>query len=278
MLRSSKDLEGLTIRAIDGDVGHVTDLYFDDIAWAVRYLVADTGTWLSSRKVLVSPIAVDRAGWTDNALAVAITQEQVKNSPDVDTSLPVSRQNETRFLTYYGYPNYWGGTGLWGEGAMPAMLLTGVGYGGVDAEYRLRAQASNTRAAADLIPPGGDDAHLRSCREVTGYHIEASDGEIGHVDGFLVDDESFAIRYLVVNTSNWWMGHKVLMAPEWIAQVRWADEIVAVNLTRSAIKDSPPYDPSAVVDRAIEVGLYKHYGRDAYWDNIATGAVKQPRL
>jgi hypothetical protein len=278
MLRSTKDLDGLAIRAVDGNVGHLTDLYFDDIAWTVRYLVVDTGTWLSSRKVLVSPIAVDVAGWTDHALSVGITQAQVKNSPDVDVSLPVSRQNEMRFLSYYGYPSYWNGAGLWGDGAMPSSMITGMGYGGADAEYRLRAQGEHGKGPIELLRPEEGDAHVRSCMEVTGYHIEATDGEIGHVDGFLVDDETFAIRYIVVNTSNWWMGHKVLISPQWIQEVRWADEIVAVALTRDIIKDSPPYDSSRPLDRATETGLYEHYGRATYWDAATSGRPVQPRM
>ena len=111
MLRSMKDLEDYAIRATDGTIGHVKDFHFDDKAWGIRYLVLDTGTWLSSRKVLISPIAIGHPDWAGKILPVSITKEQVKNSPDIDTDKPVSRHNEIRYRGYYGYPFYWGGPG-----------------------------------------------------------------------------------------------------------------------------------------------------------------------
>jgi hypothetical protein len=119
MLRSMKDLENYAIRATDGIIGHVKDFYFDDGTWVVRYLVVETGSWLSSRKVLISPMAIGHPEWTGRVLPVSITKEQVKNSPDIDTDRPVSRQHERQYLEYYGYPFYWGGAGLWGAGVYP---------------------------------------------------------------------------------------------------------------------------------------------------------------
>jgi len=208
MLRQSKDLLDLTIAAADGAIGDVKDLYFDDEAWAIRYLVVDAGLWLSSRKVLISPIAADKPDWPNKLLPVSLTREQVRASPDIDTDMPVTRQHETDYLDYYSYPYYWGGLGLWGSGGYPTM----PGYGSATAT---RAEADSTHArteAGQRQTESESDPHLRSCNAVVGYHIEASDGEIGHVQGLLVDEESWAIRYLVVNTSNcggsvttcWW--------------------------------------------------------------------------
>ena len=112
MLRTINDLEDYAIRATDGDIGHVKDVYFDDETWVVRYLVVDTGTWLSSRKVLLSPIAIGQPNWTDKVLPASITKDQVENSPDINTKKPVSRQQEIRLLEYYGYPYYWGNCGM----------------------------------------------------------------------------------------------------------------------------------------------------------------------
>src|SRR5680860_1407906 len=125
MLRSMNDLEDCVIRATDGIIGQVKDLYFDDKAWVIRYFVVDTGTWLSSRKVLISLIAIGHPDWTENEVPVSITKEQVKNSPAIDTDKPVSRQHEMTFLEYYGYPYYWGGVGLWGSEMYPGTLVTG---------------------------------------------------------------------------------------------------------------------------------------------------------
>jgi sporulation protein YlmC with PRC-barrel domain len=264
MLRSMSDLEGYAIRATDGTIGHVKDFYFDDEDWVVRYLIVDTGSWLSSRKVLISPIAVGQSSWADKILSVSITREQVKNSPDIDTDKPVSRQHEMEYLGYYSYPYYWGGAGFWGPGIYPSMRAMGVGYAGSNSEY-LTAAADQTQLAREARRYENDDPHLRSGKAVMKYHIEASDGGIGHLQGLLLDQDTWAIRYLIVDTSNWWLGHQVLIAPQWIKNVSWPDHTVRVNLTRQAVKDAPPYDPALTLDRAKEIGLHKHYERAGYW-------------
>jgi hypothetical protein len=263
MLRNLKDLENYTIGATDGEIGHVQDFYFQDDAWVVRYLVVEAGTWLSSRKVLISPISVNHPDWLERTLPVSITKEQVRNSPDIDTDQPVSRQNEEQFLGYYGYPTYWDGTGLWGEGPYPYTMVPGYGSYGVDRVERERELEACLRD--ERARHRNDDPHLRSCNAVTGYTIHAIDGDIGHVSGFLVDDETWAIRYLVIDTSNWWLGHEVLVAPPWIKGVHWSDQAVAVDLSREAIKSAPPYDSTVDWTHEQEQNLYLHYGRSGNW-------------
>lgn len=265
MLRSMNDLEDYTIRATDGIIGRVKDFYFDDAAWVIRYLVVDTGTWLSSRKVLISPIAIGDPDRTGKTLPVSITKEQVKNSPDIDTDKPVSRQHEIRYLGYYGYPFYWGGGGLWGAGAYPNLMMPGYA-GVVSAPLGAQTDIEKIYAQAEAVRHEHDDPHLRSAKEVIGYHIHANDGEIGHVQGLLFDEKTWAIRYLIVDTSNWWLGHKVLVAPQWIQDVSWPDSTVSVNLTRQAVQDAPPYDSAALLDRDKEIGIHQHYQRKGYWE------------
>ena len=202
MLRNIKDLEGYAVGATDGPIGHVKDFYIDDQAWVVRYLVVDAGAWLSSRKVLVSPIAIGQADREHKSLPAAVTKEQVKNSPDIDTDKPVSRQHEMAFSSYYGYPNYWGGAGYWAGGMVPGLILPG--YGGFGSPPAIRSQEQEAYARAESARNESGDPHLRSCRAVMKYHVHASDGDLGHVAGMLVDDETWAIRYLIVDTSNWW--------------------------------------------------------------------------
>ena len=262
MLRSMKDLEQYAIGATDGPIGHVKDFYFDDDAWVIRYLVVDTGSWLSSRKVLISPMSIRQPDWIGKLLPVSITQAQVGKSPDIDTDKPVSRQHEIEYLGYYGYPYYWGGEGLWGEGMSPYALLPLEPVVG-RAEQRRDEEAT---ARAEREHQRNDDPHLRSCQAVVGYHIHASDGEIGHVSGLLVDEATWAIRYMVVDTSNWWLGHEVLIAPQWISGLDWSDQSVSVGLTRESVKNAPPYDSTAELNRQREAGLYEHYGRSGYWD------------
>jgi sporulation protein YlmC with PRC-barrel domain len=262
MLRSMSDLEDCALRATDGTIGQVKDFYFDDESWVIRYLVVDAGKWLLSRKVLISPIAIGRPDWTERELPVSITKEQVKNSPDIDTDKPVSRQNEMQYLGYYGFPYYWGEGGLWGNGAYPSVLMTG------DFAMPPLAAGQESEAAysrAETQRHQDDDVHLRSCKAVMNYHIHATDGAIGHVQDMLVDEETWAIRYFIVHTSNWWLGHKVLIAPQWVKEVRWSDATLAIGLARQEVKNAPPYDPSLRLNREQEMRIHEHYGREAYW-------------
>jgi hypothetical protein len=255
MMRSATELQGYAIEATDGNIGHVKDFYFDDHSWVIRYLVVNTGSWLAGRRVLISPIALGKPKWADKLLPVSITQQQVRNSPDIDTDRPVSRQQEQDFFGYYGYPYYWGGIGIWGDGYYPGFLQRG-----------LRADPSGYRMErAQVVRAETGDPHLRSCNAVVGYHIDAIDGDIGHVASMLVDERSWAIRYLVVDTSNWWGGHQVLIAPEWISRLSWDSRQVAVGLTRQAVRDSPNYSSTEELNRSSESGLYAHYGRLGYW-------------
>jgi hypothetical protein len=249
MLRSMKGMEDYSVGATDGIIGRVRDFYFDDAAWVIRYLVVRIG---EERNVLISPISIGRPNWSEKILPVSLTRDQIKNSPDIDTNKPVSRQHEMGYLGYYGYGNYWGGGGLWGAGFYPDLLQAGL-------QVSTGSQAHHQH----------DDPHLRSGNAVMRYYVHASDGDIGHVQGFLVDEISWAIRYVIVNTSNWWLGHQVIVAPEWIGYVDWAESKVCVNLTRKAIKDSPPYDATASLDREQEASIFAHYGRDGYWPREA---------
>jgi uncharacterized protein YrrD len=229
MLRSIKNLEGYGIGGTDGVLGHVKDLYFDDDTWTVRYFVADTGGWLSHRKVLIAPFPVGKPSASKRVLPVSLTREQVKDSPHIDPDEPLSRQREMEYLGYYGTPVYWGSKGY-----------------------------------SDQPVPSAE-SKLRSCQAVMSFDVHASDGDIGHVQDMLVDDESWAIRYLVVNTSTWWLGHNVLIASQWIDSVSWLDAKVSVDVTRQAVNNSPPYIHAAPLERQQEAGLYDHYGRRSYW-------------
>jgi hypothetical protein len=260
MLRSMKDMENYTIGATDGIIGQVRDFYFDDAAWVIRYWVVDPGD--GRRKVLISPISIGTPNWSEKILPVSLTRTQVAHSPDIDTDKPVSRQQEMGYLGYYGYGNYWGGGGLWGAGIYPDELQAGL-------QQRGARTAKPTDAAGIPAQDQRDDPHLRSGNAVMRYYVHASDGDLGHVEGFLVDDKTWAVRYLIVNTSNWWLGHTVLIAPQWIERVGWAECTVSVGLTRDAIEHSPPYDAAAPLDREQEAVIHTHYGRTGYWPREA---------
>jgi hypothetical protein len=274
MLRTLNDLEDYSIQATDGKIGQVTDFYFDDQRWVVRYLVVNTGGWLSERLVLISPISIGKPDWAKLVLPVSITREQVRNSPDVSTDQPVSRQDEIRHARHFGYPNYWEGNGFWGAYSYPAMMLGGF-VPPLDEQQnptdRWAPSLEKAVTALDSRPNG--DPHLRSGKALTRYRIEASDGTLGHVQGFLVEEDTWAVRYLIVATSDWWLGHQVLIAPQWISEVSWPYHSISLNLTRQAIKDAPPYDSLLPLQRTQELGLHQHYGRIGYWSDRGGGGT-----
>ena len=265
MLDTVKHLEHYAIHAADGFIGHVRDVYFDDDSWVVRYLVVDTGGWLPGRKVLISPISVTGTNAEDRVLTISLTREQLKDGPDIDTDKPISRQHERSLLGYYGYPYYWGTGGLWGTGSFPALLLNASERG-----TAIPAHREDVARVLEMGEAGSDphaDTHLRSCSAVSGYRIEALDGHMGKVTDFLVEESTWAIRYLIVNTSEWWSDHEVLLAVRWITSVRWMDNAVTVSQTCEAVKAAPPYDPERPLNREQEAVLFKHHGKPGYWDD-----------
>lgn len=246
------NIQGFTVQATDGDVGKVDTLYFDDQTWAVRYLVVNVGNWLIADKILLSPLAVTAVHLEDKTIAVALTKEQVKNSPDFDTQKPVSRQEEIALHTYYNWDPYW---------------LTAPTYSNGLTAVNAAAMVQNATETETAVAAQTDEAttHLRSTDELEGYNIQAVDGEIGHIDQFLVDTEFWFIRYFVIDTKNWLPGKKVIVSPDWIKAINWAGSKVDLMLTKEKIQNSPEYDKPIIVDRDYEEKLYDHYDQAAYW-------------
>ena len=244
MLRSAKATLGYRLIATDGEFGKIHDMSFDDLTWTIRYIVAETGSWLFGRLVLLSPAFFGSADWLRGEVPVSLTKLQIEQSPSIDTKQTVSRQRETELQQYYGWPAYWI--------AVPADL--GLGF------------PANTPARLGTNPPKcGGDPHLRSIREVTGYHIQAKDGDIGHVDDFVFQDDAWIIRYLVVDTRDWLHGRRVLIPPGWTTVIHWSKREVCVENSREAIQNAPEYDSFDPVNRVYEERLYDYYGRPKYW-------------
>jgi len=260
MIHTFEQLQACVIEAQDGSIGQVTDLLFDDKSWVVRYLVVETGSWLQSRKVLISPISVIACHWNAASIEVALTRQQVKDSPDIDVHQSVSRQQELSYLSHFGYPMYWGGVGIWGAGVYPGGLMAGFDLVPVTLDL---ANAVAEPDVKNQQPP--DDPNLRSVHSVIGYQIQAKDGDIGHVAGMLFDDKQWTIRYLALDTSNWWLGHELLIPPQWAIEIDWASAKVMVPLLRQTLQDAPHYHSDLLVNRELEHDIYRHYGRPAYW-------------
>lgn len=223
-LWSLKELEGFRILATDGDIGKVHDFFFEDQSWAVRYLVVDTGHWLPGRKVLLPTPMLLGPHPQEKTFAVTLTREKVKTSPDVDTDKPVSRIREIELHTHYDWPFHWGMVGAW-VGSVPPIppIEPPPSYGEED------------RGAS----------HLRSVREMTGYHVEAADGPLGGVDDFIADDKSWGVRYLMILTTKLSRRRKVAIAPDCLdGPISWAEHRVSLKLTLENIEKLPEWNPA----------------------------------
>jgi len=247
MLHKVKTLKDYKLDSIDGDIGKVRELLFDDRHWTVRYLVADTGGWLTGQQVLLSPYSLRSVNDTLKSVAVGLTRKQIENSPALATNLPVSRQFEDDYNGYYGWPEYYWGAGAYSWGPTPFVI--------------------REKAKLEKVKPGEKawDHHLRSTNEVSTYSIKARNGEIGHVEDFIIDSDTWAVRYLVVSTRSLWPGKKVLVAPQWIERVSWSEKEVFLNLSREEIRLSPEFTDDSLVTRDYETSLHGHYNRHGYW-------------
>jgi PRC-barrel domain len=259
MLWNASKLNGYTIAASDGHLGTVSDVLFDDATWSMRWLVVDTGHWLPGRKVMLPPSALGRSNREDREFSVKLTKEQVKNSPEINTDRPVSRQMETHIYHYYGWGPYWGG-GL-GTGGFGYLGMDGYdGYLGgpsSDGPYIRPSQHEDEMASYQR---SDGDPHLRSTGAVIGYHIHATDGMIGHVAEFLVEDTNWSIRYFVVDTKNWWPGKKVLISPRSARDIDWNDRLVSLSIDRATVRGSPEYDAATIFDQVHEDNGQRHDG------------------
>ena len=296
MLRRAHAMMGTKLHALDGDIGRVDDLYFDDLKWVVRYMIVRTGSWLSEKYVMLSPSSIRDLVWDAEAVYVDLTQQQIKDSPDLDAQKPVTREQEMELVRHYRWPSYWsdgaagttgaagtnlgiGVTGIPALGVMPIGTDRPLGGGAVRPDH-IANDISSTGVADSSVQGDIADSpevkteaelqraanakglhhHLRGVKAVTGYHIAAGDGEIGHVEDFFVDEEGWQIQYLLVDTGSWLPGRKVLISTEWISHIVWEDSQVHVKATREQVKSSPEYDPSAAVDHRYEERLHDHYG------------------
>ncbi|MEZ5817434.1 MAG: PRC-barrel domain-containing protein [Hyphomicrobiaceae bacterium] len=257
MLWLASELKDFTPDATDGSIGSVMDVLFDDRDWTVRWLAIDTGNWLPGRAVLIPSSALGKPAYAESRIPISLTKQQVEDSPGLERDAPFSRQMEADQYRYWGGTPYWTSgvpyPGVGPAGLHPLPVATGV-------PERRMAKRAGTEG----------DPDLRSADEVTGYSIRANDGDIGHVEDIVIDDDGWAVRYVVVDTVNWWPGKKVVVAPEWIKDVSWSERKVGVALDRATIKAAPEWDPVKTPGREYEERLYRHYGYAGYWLDPAT--------
>jgi PRC-barrel domain len=228
MLQSIKELYGKKLGASDGDIGHVKDFYFDDQNWAIRYLIADTGSWLPGRQVLISPHAFGNLHQAGKVLRVNLTRKQIEDGPAIELHKPVSRQFEEEYYRYYGWPYYWRGSALWGLSGFPILDLPPKS----DLGNRVPAIGPQLERA---------DAHLQSAQAVSGYNVRTGDNIIGHVCDFMMDASNWAIGQLVVKTGHRLSGNEVLIATKDVERISYDESTVFVTLTKEAAEQSPAH-------------------------------------
>ncbi|MDR3438141.1 PRC-barrel domain-containing protein [Telmatospirillum sp.] len=252
MLLVGSALKGYATEASDGRLGKVSDFLFDDETWMIRWLVVDTGAWLAGRKVLLHPSAIGHIDNVRQTLALALTKAQVEGSPLISRDQPISSQMESHLFGYYGCDHDWE-SNYFGTGANGSPLASQP-YFGAPSPEDIRVDPH----------PEKEDQHLHSMTSVTGYHIHGTDGDIGHVESFLIDAASWGIRYFVVDTKNWWLGQHVLVSPYAVQKIRWSDRQIRLDVTRDQVKSCPPWDPIHTTDQTYEKKLHSHYGWPGY--------------
>ena len=244
MKHSVNNLIGFTMGATDGEIGKVKDFYFDDDTWTIRYLIVETGSWLFGRKVLISPAALLTPDWKGEVFPVNLTKEQIKNSPDIDTDKPVSRQQEIKLYEHYPWGSYWG-VGLWPGGMSTSGMMAPTAP---PLEQAINNEENTTGKETG-------NPHLRSCGKVTGYNLKAADGEIGDVEDFIIDDNTWKIDFIVADTGKWFYGKKVLISPKSIKEIVWDASMVIINTSVEQVKNSPEYEPGKQISGDYEANL-----------------------
>lgn len=245
MLDKGKSLLEYRLSSMNEEIGRIKEFCFDDRHWAIRYLVADTGPWLPGRQVLISPYALKAVSRERHRIALGVTKRQIEDAPWLAPDQPVSPQFEDAYYAFHGWPVYWRGPYAWGPSPHPDR----------GRKYRADGTAAETAWARQL----------RRTSEVNGAYVQTTDGEMGHVEDFIVDDDTWAIRYLIISAQNWWPGKRVLVSPQWIQQVMWERWEIFVALSGEAIRQAPEYTENLLVTREYEARLHGHYGRRRYW-------------
>jgi hypothetical protein len=246
MLLRVASLNAYKLRGLDGDIGAVQRFYFDDQCWTIRYLAAATGNWLGDKQLLISPHALAGVATDRREIAVALTKEQIEAGPLLPREKTLSQEFESSYFEFFRWPVYWSGPHQWG--AHPYIVRD---------QQRKRAAGSRVK---------GWTPRLHSIDEMTRHHIQAPDGDVGRIVDFLVDDDTWEIRYFIIARRDWWLQRHVLVAPEWIKQVSWETSKVYVDLSRGQVRRSPAFSANTPLTRADEIRLHRHYRRLGYWD------------
>ena len=238
MLRSLNQLIGYSVLATDGPIGRVSEMYFDDQEWRMRYLVVETGGWLSSRKVLLPVLSLEKPDWKLEEIPVSLTRELVRSSPEIDTDMPVARQHEIDLHAHYGWEMYWAGGNYMRSGDM-------VPY--VEPEPR---HIDTNKGGKPYNP------HLRSTKFITSCRVHAIDGDVGHASDFIIDDAAWMIHQLVINIGTFFSPNQVMLPPERVGNIEWERRKVNVKVYRDDVRNSPQFTLPTLLDTVYEDAVF----------------------
>lgn len=276
MLIKSKALKGYKLQGLDGEIGKVEDFYFDDHHWTVRYLIANTGGWLIGHQVLISPYSLLSVNDEERTISINLTKIKIEESPPLGSDKPVSMQYQEQYYQYYGQPMYWGGSYMWGASPHIQNDIYMSSFENAESPKSDSPESENLKSESmkseamkkeeeKMAKKESWDPNLRSTDTVRGYAIRGIDGDIGHIDDFVIDDENWAIRYIVIDTKNFWPAKKVLVSPKWIERIDWIHSIAYVNVSCDTIMKSPEYTDEYLLDRGYETDLHQFFNRRGYW-------------
>jgi sporulation protein YlmC with PRC-barrel domain len=258
MLRSLKNVFGYSIQAEDGEIGQVRNFYFDEKDWEIRYLIVETGPWILGRKVLIMPDVLGKPNWAEKNFPVNLTRSQIKDSPDIKTALPISRQQQIALHEYFRWPTYWNT-----ETSLPTSTVSTTPIAGYMSAKETRQENKNREVMERMMQ---QNSTLRSAKELIGYQVQGEDAELGFVDDIILNDETWQLIYLVLDTSSMLLkGKKTLLAISWIKWVTYKEQAVHIDLMLQNIEDSPPYDPQTPINRSYEEVLYDYHGKPYLW-------------
>lgn len=242
-LHRTAEIIGCTAQAIDGKAGSIHDILFDDDSWKVRYLVVRSGVWLEERMVLIPPQAFLYATEGAHEVHVTLSCDQIRQSRSLEADPPFYLQRQIDAATTA--PTLWM---TYGSLYDPVIPLYGP------------ALMQAPPEGADVKREKPDyDPHLRSVREISGYQLEDADGEAGQLVGFLVDNEVWALRYVVIQTGSWFAKQQRLLTVSHISAINWERRTLTTSLHRERIAASPEYADALLLDPAFENRLLQYY-------------------
>jgi sporulation protein YlmC with PRC-barrel domain len=249
MLRSCKSLEGYSLNASDGEIGHLKTIHFNDEDWSVKYLVVDIGSFWNEKKVLVLPNASYQFSWIEQNISVKLTRNQIKEALPYSSDLPVSDQheliNKLNFKSLYLIEP-------WSGSFLPLWFPD------------LKAG----QALQNIVQEIGDK-DLRCAKTITGYQVVLKDKEFGKVEDFILDCNEWIIRDIVIDANHILHSNKKIIPVSKIKVFDTDNQKIELELSSHELLDYTDYNEHQAVNREYVIKFYDYYGRLKYTDKVS---------